>query len=85
MNVHRLRIHMRVPMVRPLMGLAESLLPNPPVSDEQLDLFSVDNTTDLGNIPRNFDFEPRRFTTNLAYLQRKGWRRAFLRHAFRGD
>jgi NADH dehydrogenase len=82
MGVRRLRVHLRLPAMRTLIGLTEFLFPNPPVSHEQLDLFSVDNTTDLGNVPRNFDFEPRRFTDNLDYLRRRGWRRAFLRHVY---
>jgi len=85
MRVHRVHVHLRLPLMRTLVSLTESLLPNSPVSSEQLDLFTIDNTTDLGNVPRNFDFEPRRFTTNLDYLRRKGWRRAFLRYAFQGD
>jgi NADH dehydrogenase len=82
-RVHRVRVQVRMPVMRALVRLMEAVFPNALVSDEQLDLFSVDNTTDLGNVPRNFDFEPRRFTEHLAYLNRRGWRRAFLRHAFR--
>jgi NADH dehydrogenase len=82
MRVRRVRIHLRLPLMRPLVRATGLLLPNPPLSREQLDLFSIDNTTDLGNVPRNFDLEPRRFTKNLGYLRRKGWRRAFLRYAF---
>lgn len=83
LGVHRLRLRLRMPAMRTLVRLTESLFPNPPVSREQLDLFSVDNTTDLGNVPRNFDFEPRRFAGNLGYLRRKGWRGAFLRYLYR--
>lgn len=82
MRVHRVRVHVRMPVMRALVRLTDTVFPNALVSDEQLDLFSVDNTTDLGNVPRNFDFEPRRFTEHLAYLNRRGWRRTFLRHAF---
>jgi uncharacterized protein YbjT (DUF2867 family) len=82
LHVHRAQLHLRRPLMRTLVSLTESLLPNPPFSSEQLDLFSIDNTTDLGNVPRNFDLEPRRFASNLGYLQRKGWRRAFLRDVF---
>jgi uncharacterized protein YbjT (DUF2867 family) len=85
MRVGRLRVHLRMPLTRALVSLAALLLPHPPLSREQLDLFSIDNTTDLGNVPRNFDFEPRRFAVeNLAYLRRPGWRRAFLRYAYQG-
>jgi NADH dehydrogenase len=80
MKVHRARLHLRRPFMRTLVRLLESLFPNPPVTSEQLDLFSIDNTTDLGSVPRNFELEPRLFSKNLNYLRRKGWRRAFLRY-----
>ncbi len=82
LRVHRLRVHVRLPLMRTLVSLTEAFFPNAPASSEQLDLFSVDNTTDLGNVPRNFRFEPRRFTESLEYLRRKGWRRAFLRYLY---
>jgi len=82
MHTRRLRLHLRMPTMNTLVSLNERLFPNPPVNRAQLDLFRIDNTTDLGNVPRNFDFQPLRFTDNLGYLRRKGWRRAFLRYAF---
>jgi uncharacterized protein YbjT (DUF2867 family) len=85
MGARRLRLHLRPPLMRTLVSISESLFPHPPVSHEQLDLFSVDNTTDLGSIPRNFKFEPLRFTDNLGYLRRRGWRRAFLRYVYRAE
>jgi uncharacterized protein YbjT (DUF2867 family) len=84
MKVHRVRVHLRMPLMGTLVRLTELFFPHPPVSREQLDLFSIDNTTDLGNVPRNFHFEPRRFTDNLGYLRRKGWRWAFLKYVLRG-
>jgi uncharacterized protein YbjT (DUF2867 family) len=80
MGVRRARLQMRLPLMRSLVRLSGALLPHAPVSNEQLDLFAIDNTTDLGNVPRNFDLEPRRFTENLDYLRAKGWRVRFLRH-----
>ncbi len=83
MRVHRMRIHLRLPLMRALVSLTAPLFRNRLVSNDQIDLFSIDNTTDLGNVPRNFYTEPRRFTENLGYLRRKGWRRAFLREVYR--
>lgn len=82
LGVRRLRVHLRLPAMRTLVHLGERLFPNPPFNREQLDLFSINNTTDLGNVPRNFNFEPLRFTENLDYLRRKGWRRAFLKYVY---
>jgi uncharacterized protein YbjT (DUF2867 family) len=84
LGVHRLRLHLRMPYMRSLVNLTQSLFPYPPINRDQLDLFSIDNTTDLGNVPRSFHFEPRRFDENLSYLRTKGWRRAFFRYVFQG-
>jgi NADH dehydrogenase len=82
LRVNRVRLHLRLPVIRTLVRLSGLLFLQPPVSGEQIDLFSIDNTTDLGNVPRNFYFEARRFTEHLGYLRRKGWRRAFLRTVY---
>lgn len=82
LHVRRLRLRLRQPAMRSLVGLNERLFPYPLVTRQQLDLFSIDNTTDLGNVPRNFGFQPLRFGDNLGYLRRGGWRRAFLRYAY---
>jgi NADH dehydrogenase len=84
LNVRRVRLRLRLPAMRALVGLSRLCFPHPPVSHAQIDLFAIDNTTDLGNVPRNFDFEPQRFPASLGYLRRKGWRRAFLRQVYRG-
>lgn len=85
LRVHRFRAHLRMPFMRSLINLSESFFPYPPFNRDQLDLFSIDNTTDLGNVPRNFRFEPLRFDENLGYLRTKGWRRAFFRYSFQGN
>lgn len=79
LGVRRARLYVRLPTMRVLVRLSRWLFPHPPVSPLQLDLFAIDNTTDLGNVPRNFDFEPRRFARHLDYLKRPGWRRDFFR------
>jgi NADH dehydrogenase len=82
LRTRRLRLRLRQPAMRSLVGLGERLFPHPPVTRQQLDLFSIDNTTDLGNVPRTFGFQPLRFEDNLGYLRQGGWRRAFLRYVY---
>lgn len=82
LRVRRARVHLRLPLVRTLVALTQSIFPNPPISSEQLDLFSIDNTTALGSVAHSFGFEPRRFDGNLGYLNRPGWRRACARYVF---
>jgi NADH dehydrogenase len=84
MRVRRIRIHLRLPLMRTLVNFSASLFPFPPVSRDQLDLFCIDNTTDLGNVPRHFNLEPRRFADNLDHLIGGGWRRAFLQYVREG-
>ena len=84
MRVRRVRVRVRLPAVRTLARVSNLFFPYPPVGNAQIDLFAIDNTTDLGNVPRNFDFEPQRFAASIDYLRRKGWRRAFLRYAYQG-
>lgn len=46
-----------------------------------LDLAAAGSATDLGTIPKHFDFEPCRFSQCLTYLRRqRPWRRIFIRH-----
>jgi len=46
-----------------------------------LELAAVGSATDLGTIPKHFNFEPCRFSHCLTYLRRdRPWRRAFIQH-----
>ena len=46
-----------------------------------LELAAVGSATDLGTIPKHFNFEPCRFSQCLTYLRRdRPWRRAFIQH-----
>ncbi len=85
LGVWRKLVHLRLPTMRRLVEVTERWFPNPPVSVAQLDLFSIDNTTDLLSVPRNFGFEPHRFADSLDYLKGKGWRREFIRYINQTD
>jgi hypothetical protein len=56
--------------VRPLLAVAQWLLPNPPVTTSLLDLLAVDNTVPNNTITTIFGLEPTPFAPEeLRYLQ----------------
>lgn len=73
MKTKRLLVGVPVPAIRPLVALAQRILPNPPVTTSLLDLLELDNTTGdttpwpgLGLVPT--PFTPRQ----LSYLEKIG-------------
>lgn len=79
-GVHRLLVNLRMPLIRGLVNLLDVLLVHNPTPPWWLDLVTAGSATELGTIPRHFNFEPRRFTQSLTYLRRKRpWRRDFIR------
>lgn len=70
MRTKRLLVGVPVPLIRPLVALAQRVLPNPPVTTSLLDLLSLDNT--IGGAPAwpELGISPTSFTPhNLAYLR----------------
>jgi len=77
MRTKRLLVGVPVPLIRPLVAVAQRLLPNPPVTTSLLDLLSLDNT--IGGTPAwpELGITPTSFTPhNLAYLRRITFRDA---------
>lgn len=67
----RTMVHFPMPLLRLVVGLMESLLPNPPVTRSLLELLQVKNVTDNNAISK-FVQEPRPFTAeNAATYMRK--------------
>ena len=76
LGTRRRLVHVRMPLMRGLIGLFDALLPRNPAPPWWLDLVAVGSATELGTIPRHFGFEPARFAQCLDYLRRKRpWRR----------
>ena len=44
----------------------QSVLPNPPVTTDQLAMLSKDNVTELDAVPKAFGFQPRSLREGLA-------------------
>jgi NADH dehydrogenase len=71
MKTKRLLVGVPVPLIRPLVAVAQRVLPNPPVTTSLLELLDLDNTIS-GPAPwPELDIAPTHFAPrNLAYLER---------------
>ena len=56
--------------MRPLAQMMEWVLPKPPVTQEQLKMLALDNTTDTDSVMRSFGVQPRRLADSLDYIKR---------------
>jgi len=84
LGVRRRLIRMTMPMSRAVVGTFDALFPRIPAPSRWLDVLAVGSATELGVIPRNFGFEPTRFTQGLEYLRHKHpWRRDLIRFILR--
>ena len=71
MKTKRLVIGVPVPLIRPLVAVAQRILPNPPVTTSLLDLLAIDNTIAGAPPWPGLGISPTPFTPNhLAYLKR---------------
>lgn len=68
-GAHRFTVHAPVPAMVPLAFLMQTLLPNPPLTLDQLRMLPINNITRLDSVPAAFGFEPESFRENADYLQ----------------
>jgi NADH dehydrogenase len=70
MGASRALVSVPVAVLRPLVAIAERVLPNPPVTTGLLALLANDNVTPDNALAPTFGIEPRPFTeANVAYLR----------------
>lgn len=70
MNTSRVLVAVPVPVLRPLIAVAQRLLPNPPVTTGLLDLLAVDNTVPDNALHAVFGITPTPFAPEeLRYLR----------------
>ena len=85
MGTHRKIVPVPVKVLRPIVALAQRLLPNPPVTPSLLDLLSLDNTVANNALTEHFKVVPVPFAADeLQYLRRITVRNA-LRSLFERD
>jgi uncharacterized protein YbjT (DUF2867 family) len=78
MGTHRKLVSVPVKVLRPLVALAERLLPNPPVTSGLLDLLALDNTVSNNALTDTFKIVPVPFAGDeLQYLRRITAKNAF--------
>ncbi len=65
------KMHVPLWLLRAVVPLLERVLPDPPVTTDELAQLDFDNVTDLDGIERQFGFVPRRFAEGLDYLRRR--------------
>jgi NADH dehydrogenase len=71
MGTHRTLVPVPVKLLRPLVALAQRLLPNPPVTSSLLDLLALDNTVAHNALTEYFKVVPIPFAADeLQYLRR---------------
>jgi NADH dehydrogenase len=65
------KIHVPIPLMKPLAAAMEALLPHPPVTPGQLDLLEIDNVTAPNPLPELFGIErPAYLQAKLDYIKR---------------
>ena len=80
-GMHRRLLHGSMPIMQSAVDGLEAILGGTVTPAWWLDLAAAGSATDLGTIPKHFDFEPCRFSHCLTYLRRqRPWRRIFIRH-----
>ena len=66
LGIAKRKIHLPLWLMRPTARVMQSVLPNPPVTTDQLAMLSKDNTTALDAVPKAFGFQPRSLREGLA-------------------
>jgi uncharacterized protein YbjT (DUF2867 family) len=78
MGTSRKLVSVPVKALRPVVALAQRVLPNPPVTSNLLDLLALDNTVQRNALTENFKMVPIPFAADeLQYLRRITVRNAF--------
>ncbi|MBI3287297.1 MAG: SDR family NAD(P)-dependent oxidoreductase [Chloroflexi bacterium] len=67
-GLRRLKVHVPLAAMKPLVGVLEMIVPHFPVTRQQLDLMAIDNTTDLDAVSKVFGFTPASLGEKLDYL-----------------
>jgi NADH dehydrogenase len=80
-GMRRYLLHVSMPIMRAASDSLGSLLARNPTPMWWLDLAAAGSATELGAIPKHFNFEPGQFAQCLSYLRRRRpWRRQFIRY-----
>ncbi len=70
LQVKTVKAHVPIPVMRPLVGVMDALLPRPPVTSDQLKILKMDSVTDPQAVEKTFGFAPRSPRGNIDYITR---------------
>ena len=70
LNIRIAKVHVPVPLMRPLVKVMDVLMPHPPVTSQQLKMLKIDNITNLDSVERNFGFKPTPVRGNIDYIKK---------------
>ena len=65
----RIKVHIPVMLMRPVVKVMEALMSTPPVSSQQLRMLPVPNITQIDNVEKQFGFKPRPLQGNIEYTK----------------
>mgnify|MGYP001436322068 CR=1 FL=1 len=69
LGAKRIKVHLPLPLMRPVAVVMEKVLRSPPVTSGELRQLEVDNITDLDAVERQFGFKPLALSQGLDYLK----------------
>ena len=72
-QVRRLKVHVPVPAMRPVVRLMETLLPHPPATTDQLRMLPIPNIAKLHTVEEAFGFKPVRLQGSIGYIRGIGF------------
>ncbi len=64
------KLHIPLPVMRPLVWLMERVMPHPPVTTHQLNMLSQNNITEPDAIEKAFGFRPTPLREGIDYIKR---------------
>lgn len=71
LGTRRYKVHIPLALMRPNVWLLERVLPHPPVTTVQLDMFPFDNVAGrLDAVEHHFGFTPKRLTDQISYVRK---------------
>ena len=68
-QVRRVKVHIPLAVMRPIVKLMEALLPRPLATTEQLRMISIPNVAELHTVEEVFGFKPRPLEGNIEFIK----------------
>lgn len=70
LGARRLKIHLPILVVKPIVRAMEAILPRSLVTSDQLEMLSIPNFGDVGTVEKVFGFSPRRLVGNIDFARK---------------